>query len=139
MQLAPRAPVKGLVRRLVPGGADGWSAAGVDEFLRSYLTARGRAAFYAAARQIYLEEPHGENGFWPRLRTLEPDSLFVWGRQDTLVPLAFARHVTDALPGARHVELDCGHVPQLEAPEQTHAAVRDFLLSAPVATEAARR
>lgn len=133
VQLAPRAPVEGLVRRLVPGGSDGWSAAGVDEFLRSYLTARGRAAFYAAARQIYLEEPHGENGFWPRLCTLEPESLFVWGRQDTLVPLAFARHVTDALPSARHVELDCGHVPQLEAPEQTHAAVRDFLLSAPVA------
>ena len=132
VQLAPRGPVEGLVRRLVPGGADGWSAAGVDEFLRSYLTARGRAAFYAAARQIYLEEPHGENGFWPRLRTLQPESLFVWGRQDTLVPLAFARHVTDALPGARHLELDCGHVPQLEAPEQTHAAVREFLLSAPV-------
>jgi hypothetical protein len=35
-------------------------AAGVDEFLRAYLTPAGRAALYAAARQIYLEAPHGK-------------------------------------------------------------------------------
>ena len=53
-------------------------------------TPAGRAAFYAAARQIYLEEPHGKAGFWPRLRGLEADALFVWGRHDRLVPIAFA-------------------------------------------------
>jgi pimeloyl-ACP methyl ester carboxylesterase len=127
VQLAPRAVVEGIVHRLIPGAGDGWTAAGVDEFLRAYLTPAGRAAFYAAARQIYLEEPHGDEGFWPRLRTLRPPALFVWGRRDRLVPLAFARHVTDALPSARHVELDCGHVPQVELPRQTHAAVAAFL------------
>src|SRR5688572_24948357 len=79
IQPAPRAIVEGIVRRLVPGGAEGWSAAGVDEFLRSYLTPNGRAAFYAAARNIYLEEPHGEKGFWTRLPELRTPSLFVWG------------------------------------------------------------
>jgi pimeloyl-ACP methyl ester carboxylesterase len=102
-------------------------AAGVDEFMRSYTNARGRAAFYAAARAIYLEEPHGREGFWTRLRTLAPASLFIWGRQDQLVPIAFARHVERTLPAARHVELDCGHVPQLERPRETHAAIRNFL------------
>ena len=91
----------------------------------------GRAAFYAAARQIYLEEPHGKEGFWPRLRTLQADALFVWGRRDRLVPIAFARHVKEALPHARHLELDCGHVPQVERPEQTHAALAAFLSDAP--------
>ena len=127
LQVTPRGLVEGLVRRAVPRGADGWTAAGVDEFLRAYLTPRGRAAFYAAARQIYLEEPDGEAGFWPRLAKLECDSLFVWGRQDTLVPVAFARHVERSLPDAQHVELDCGHVPQLERPAETHAAIRRFL------------
>jgi len=127
LQMAPRPVVEGIVRNVIPGGQDGWAAAGVDEFLRVYLTPRGRAAFYAAARQIYLEEPEGDQGFWPRLKTLEPDALFVWGRQDRLVPLAFARHVSEAVPGARHVELDCGHVPQLERPSETHAAVKAFL------------
>jgi pimeloyl-ACP methyl ester carboxylesterase len=123
----PRSLVEAVVERAIPGASDGWTAAGVDEFLRSYLTPRGRAAFYAAARQIYLEEPDGPDGFWPRLRTLRVESLFVWGRRDRLVPIAFARHVTDALPRARHVELDCGHVPQLERPRETHAAMREFL------------
>ena len=53
--------------------------------------------------------------------------MFIWGRRDTLVPIAFARHVAEALPQARHVELDCGHVPQMERPEQTHKAVAAFL------------
>lgn len=127
VQLAPRPVVEGIVRRLIPGATDGWTAAGVDEFLRAYLTPAGRAAFYAAARNIYLEEPHGRDGFWSRLRTLRPEALFVWGQRDRLVPLAFARHVTEALPNARHVELDCGHVPQVELPSQTHAALRRFL------------
>ena len=127
VQLAPRPVVEGIVRRLIPDADGGWTAAGVDEFLRAYLTPAGRAAFYAAARQIYLEEPHGEAGFWPRLRGLEADALFVWGRHDRLVPIAFERHVADALPRARHVELECGHVPQIERPRQTHDAVGAFL------------
>jgi pimeloyl-ACP methyl ester carboxylesterase len=123
---APRAVVERVLDRFVPEARTGWAAAGVDEFLRSFLTPRGRAAFYAAARQIYLEEPEGEDGFWPRLRTLSVPALFVWGRRDTLVPLAFARHVTDAVPAAQHLELDCGHVPQMERPRETHAAIERF-------------
>lgn len=129
LQMAPRPVVERLVRRLVPGGDSGWSAAGVDEFLRAYLTPRGRAAFYAAARNIYLDEPHGDDGFWSRLAGLSTDSLFVWGRRDSLVPIAFMKHVERALPSARHVELECGHVPQLERPRETHAAMLEFLAS----------
>jgi len=131
VQLAPRPVVEAIVHRLIPGADEGWTAAGVDEFLRAYLTPSGRAAFYAAARQIYLEDPHGGAGFWPRLETLHADALFVWGRRDRLVPIAFARHVADALPRARHLELDCGHVPQIERPEQTHAALAAFFSETP--------
>jgi pimeloyl-ACP methyl ester carboxylesterase len=53
--------------------------------------------------------------------------MFVWGRRDNLVPIGFRKHVERALPAARHIELDCGHVPQLEAPDRTHAAIRKFL------------
>jgi hypothetical protein len=37
------------------------------------------------------------------------------------------KHVERALPAATHLELDCGHVPQLEAAERTHAGISDFL------------
>jgi pimeloyl-ACP methyl ester carboxylesterase len=127
IQITPRPVIEEVVRRFVPGGRDGWSAVGVDEFLRAYTTARGRAAFYAALRNIYLDEPEGDEGFWTRLRELQHESLFVWGQKDRLVPIAFARHVREALPGAQHLELDCGHVPQLERPAQLHAAITRFL------------
>jgi pimeloyl-ACP methyl ester carboxylesterase len=91
------------------------------------LTPRGRVAFHAAARQIYLEEPHGSSGLWTRLGQLEPPALFVWGKHDGLVPMGFAAHVKDALPSARHLELDCGHVPQIERSAETHAAIAAFL------------
>jgi pimeloyl-ACP methyl ester carboxylesterase len=127
IQPAPRPIVEAIVRWAIPGSDEEWTAAGIDEFLRSYLTPSGRAAFYAAARNIYLEEPHGPNGFWTRLPSLSVDSLFVWGRKDVIVPARFADHVREALPHAEHLFLDCGHVPQLERPRQTHDAVGSFL------------
>jgi len=127
LQPTPRRIVDPIVRRVVPGGDRGWTAAGVDEFLRGYLTPAGRYAFYECARNIYLDEPYGQEGFWTRLKKLDSRSLFVWGRQDILVPISFMRHVERALPRVAHLELDCGHVPQIERPETTHDAVVEFL------------
>ncbi|HEY8518059.1 MAG TPA: alpha/beta fold hydrolase [Candidatus Binatia bacterium] len=127
VQLSPRWAIEAVVHQIVPRAAASWLHAGVDEFLRSYTTARGRVAFYAAARQIYLEEPHGARGFWTRLESLATPALFVWGKLDRLVPFGFAAHVRRALPSSRHLELDCGHVPQLERPQETHGAIAAFL------------
>jgi pimeloyl-ACP methyl ester carboxylesterase len=128
-QPTPRALVEMIVKQFIPGADTEWTAAGIDEFLRSYLTPLGRAAFYAAARNIYLEEPRGPHGLWTRLSSLEPEALFVWGRKDNVVPIGFARHVREELPAAKHLELNCGHVPQLERPRQTHQAMVRFLAS----------
>ncbi len=51
----------------------------------------------------------------------------MWGRKDPLVPIGFEHHVRDALPHSKHLELVCGHVPQLERPKETHAAIQRFL------------
>ncbi|MEA3191615.1 MAG: 2-hydroxymuconate-semialdehyde hydrolase [Thermoplasmata archaeon] len=126
LQPAPKNFVHGIVKRVVPGSASHFIAPALDEFLRSYLTPRGRVAFYAAARNIAMEKP---DEFWDGLASLSPESLFIWGRHDGLVPIGFARHVKERLPAARHCELDCGHVPQLERPGQLHAAITRFLRS----------
>ena len=123
---APRPVVERVVAQLVPGGSSRYAAAGIDEFLRSYVTARGRAAFYASARHIYLEKPEH---FWERLRRLERPALFVWGSRDPLVPAGFERHVREAVPHAQHVTLDCGHIPQIERPAELHRAIAHFLRS----------
>ena len=130
LQVTPRWAIEALVHRLIPVAGSNWVHAGVDEFLRAYLTPRGRVAFYAAARQIYLEEPHGAKGFWTRLAGLTPPALFVWGERDRLVPIGFAAHVRRTLPSARHLVLDCGHVPQLERPVETHREIAAFFAGA---------
>lgn len=137
LQPVPRAIADPLVRHLVPGADTGWGAVAVDEFLRGFLDPRGRAAFYAAARSIYLEAPGGPDGFWARIAGISTPSLFIWGRDDRLVPAAFARHVHDALPTAQHVTLDCGHVPQLECPAALHTAMRRFLARHPLRAQPA--
>lgn len=99
----------------------------VDEFRRIYHTAGARYAFLSSARNIYLEPPFGEGGFYPRLSRLKMPSLFVWADHDNLVPAAFGRHVASWLPEAEQVTISaCGHVPQVERPEETNALLMDF-------------
>lgn len=105
-----------------------WFEAAADEFLRVFRSPFGRIAFFSAARQIYLDEPRGDDGFWERLCGLSRPALFVWGERDWLIPAKFGRHVQRAVPAATSVVLaDCGHVPQYELPALTHATVREFL------------
>jgi pimeloyl-ACP methyl ester carboxylesterase len=116
----------------------------VDEFRRIYTSAGARYAFLASARNIYLEAPFGRHGFYPRLAELQPPALFVWGSHDPLVPPAFGRHVRKWLPGAQQVTIEgCGHVPQVERPEETSELLMRFFARAeqarlaPVAASAA--
>jgi pimeloyl-ACP methyl ester carboxylesterase len=145
----PHAMLPGVVRRqfwsmfarpdrLHPSVAD----VACEEFLRNYRTLGVRVAFHASARNIYLEEPFGPNGFWTRLPALEPPAMFIWGDEDPLVPFAFSRHVQRALPDSRHLVLEeCGHVPQVELPARTNALISGFIAETsggPAARAAAR-
>jgi pimeloyl-ACP methyl ester carboxylesterase len=112
--------------RLDPTAAD----IAADEFCRTYRSSAARVAFFAAARNIYLDAPYGKKGFWPRLQELAPRTVFVWGDSDRLVPAGFARHVREALPEVRQEILpECGHVPQVELPERTNALIREMIES----------
>jgi pimeloyl-ACP methyl ester carboxylesterase len=103
----------------------------VDEFRRIYHTAGARYAFLSSARNIYLEPPFGDNGFYPRLATLTVPALFIWADHDNLVPVAFSRHVRTWLPSAEQVTISaCGHVPQVERPEETNELLMDFFARA---------
>jgi pimeloyl-ACP methyl ester carboxylesterase len=105
-----------------------WYDAAADEHQRVMRSYSHRRAFFAALRQIYLEEAFGDNGFWDRLPRLETPALFVWGDRDRLVPASFERHVVAAVPNAQSVVIpNCGHVPQFEHPEHTAEITRAFL------------
>ena len=112
----------------------------VDEFRRIYQSPGARYGFLASARNIYLEAPFGRNGFYPRLSELEPPALFVWGSHDRLVPPSFGRHVRKWLPDAEQVTIEsCGHVPQVECPEETNRLLARFFARAAVSRSGAAR
>ena len=99
----------------------------VDEFQRIYGSAGARFAFLSSARNIYLDKPFGRGGFYPRLSELSAPTLFVWGTHDTLIPHAFKRHVERWLPRAEQTVIEnCGHVPQVEKPEQVIGLLERF-------------
>jgi len=116
----------------------------VDEFQRVYGSRGARIAFLSAARNLYLDRPFGRGGFYERLAGLQAPALFFWGTHDPLIPAGFAKHVARWLPSAEQVVLDgCGHVPQIERPEEVNAALLAFFDrvdgAAPVARPTRRR
>jgi pimeloyl-ACP methyl ester carboxylesterase/putative sterol carrier protein len=104
-----------------------WFEAAADDFLRTWRSPRARMAFFAAVRNIYLDEPYGETGFFTRLATMQPPAFYVFGRRDTLISPNYAKKIAKVLPNAR-VELweDCGHTPQLEFPARTADSLLEF-------------
>ena len=61
-------------------------------------------------------------------------TLLIWGDLDARSPLGVARQFEAAIPGAELVVIpDCGHVSNLEQPEQFNDAVRRFCRAHPAA------
>jgi pimeloyl-ACP methyl ester carboxylesterase len=54
-------------------------------------------------------------------------TLLVWGVHDPVLPPRLGRRVAAAIPGARLIVLDAGHVPFADRPEAFLAAVLPFL------------
>jgi pimeloyl-ACP methyl ester carboxylesterase len=126
----PRDYLSEQLRRLFadPGRLhDDWYEAAIDDFLMTWRRPTARMAFFASLKNIYVDEPHGESGFWARLAKLRVPALYVYGSHDVLISPRFGSRVADTLPAAR-VEVwdDCGHVPQLEHPERTAETMLEF-------------
>lgn len=55
-------------------------------------------------------------------------TLLVWGREDAIVPLSAGRLYARAIPGAALQIIErCGHLPEMEKPEEFARLVLDFL------------
>jgi pimeloyl-ACP methyl ester carboxylesterase len=72
--------------------------------------------------------PIADHGLDRRLHRIGIPTLIVWGREDALVPVAYAAEFGERIAGSR-VEVidDCGHVVQSDQPARTWAAVSTFL------------
>src|SRR5215468_1851293 len=72
--------------------------------------------------------PIADHGLGRRLYRIQVPTLIVWGRQDALVPVAYAAEFGSRIAGSQ-VEVidDCGHVLQADQPEHTWTALSKFL------------
>ena len=112
----------------------------VDEFQRTYSSAGARFAFLSARATSTSTSRSASTASTRRLADLERPALFVWGSHDTLIPPGFKRHVAEWLPRAEQIVLEgCGHVPQVERPDQTNGLIRRFLARADALGTARRR
>ncbi|VTR75882.1 alpha/beta fold hydrolase [Cellulomonas hominis] len=89
---------------------------------RSMQQANGRTM--AAVAGASMSDPT----LLDRLGVVDVPTLAVWGASDRVVTPAYGRAVAAAVPGAEFVEIPAaGHLPHLEAPEATWAAIDSFL------------
>jgi pimeloyl-ACP methyl ester carboxylesterase len=126
----PRGRIRDGLRRLFadPGCIhESWYDAAIDDFLDTWRSPRSRRAFFTALRNIYLDEPEGENGFWTRLGKMRAPALFFYGERDGLITHHFARKIAHTLPEAKVLVWEkCGHVPQIEFPDRTAQEILRF-------------
>lgn len=91
----------------------------------------------AVRRQLLTMDPAGYCGcaaairdmkLIERLPQIACPTLVVTGARDTSTPYeGHGEHLVAAIPGARHLELDAGHLAPLEAPETLAAALIPFV------------
>ena len=98
------------------------AAVPTDEQIDTDLKNRFAAAKYCWQPRLY--NPDLEK--W--LHRAKLPALIVWGREDKLMPSAYAQRWKERLPDARLVMLDeCGHLPHIEKVRETSDAVKSFL------------
>jgi 3-oxoadipate enol-lactonase len=64
------------------------------------------------------------------LARIDVPALVIAGTQDAIVPVAEVRAMSGSISGARLVELDCGHLGNLEEPQAFNQALSAFLIPA---------
>ena len=72
--------------------------------------------------------PIPDRGLTKRAHRITMPTLLLWGDSDGVVPSAYGQAFQQLLPNPTLQIIDrCGHLPQLERPEQFINAVRRFL------------
>ena len=63
-----------------------------------------------------------------RIPGIQMETLIIWGREDSWIPVEDARKFKDALSNATlEIIPECGHIPQEERPEETARLILEFL------------
>jgi pimeloyl-ACP methyl ester carboxylesterase len=132
-----KAPCAGCVAEVLPLGAmTRWvlrnsyhtvaklSDAELDSYLEELRAPGRRRAIIQIVRAVVPPDP---TEFQSRLKSVRGPALLLWGTHDSTIPIRLGRRLVRDLPDARLVELDAGHVPNQECPEEVLQLMREFL------------
>ena len=97
----------------------------VEAYAEPLRSSDGRRALSRMARQII---PPDLDRLTDRYPEIPVPTLLLWGREDTIVPLAIGKRLAQDLPRSRLAVLpDCGHMPQEELPRESLALFLEFM------------
>ena len=72
--------------------------------------------------------PIPDKGLKKRIHRIQAPTLLVWGKQDRLVPPAYAQEFASRISGARIEMIDeAGHLPTAEHPARVASVIEEFL------------
>jgi len=103
---------------------------------RFYIDPAGLTEAQVAARianmttlRVYAGDPYMHDpALAGRLAAITVPTLVLWGEADRIATPGYGRAFAAAIPGARFEIVErAGHLPQLEQPEATFAAIDEFL------------
>ncbi len=77
----------------------------------------GHAAAYLGAARSIVRGLALRGAYWKRMQAIRQPVLLMHGTHDRLIPISSAREAAKRLPHWTYVELDAGHVPQMEIPK----------------------
>jgi pimeloyl-ACP methyl ester carboxylesterase len=90
---------------------------------------RGHAADHLGAARSIVRGLARPQVYWRRMHAIRQPVLLLHGTHDRLVPIESARAAAKRLPHWTFVELDAGHVPQMETPQLVADEVLRWLSS----------
>ena len=97
----------------------------VERVIAPFATLRRRRELFRFLRAISTEEMREIDALLPQIR--QP-VLILWGEDDRWLPIDHANRLHRQLPDSRLITIpDCGHLPQIDKPEETGKAIISFL------------
>ncbi len=96
----------------------------LDTYIREIEAPGRRRAIIQVIRAVV---PPDTTEFEARLKSVRAPALLLWGKDDRTVPVELGRRLAKDLPDARLFELDAGHVPNQECPEEVLRRMGEFL------------
>jgi pimeloyl-ACP methyl ester carboxylesterase len=95
-----------------------------DTYLEEIRVPGRRRALVKTLRDVV---PPDVREFENRLREVRAPALVIWGNADRTIPISLGRRLASDLPDARFVELNAGHVPNQQKPEEVLRLMKEFL------------